>query len=125
MKFTLDPDRFIKKALLSLSNKQNKATTGLIEVAKTLTPEDTGLMVDSYKLKKASIDGHVVSTWVINTATDDGFPYPYVVDKWVDWKIFRYQKPRWRRWRHIWVGVHTFSRSIDAFKTKFLNILKE
>jgi hypothetical protein len=125
MRFTLNPKVFTNKVLTSLSKQQNKATLWLVEAAKALTPEDTGLMLNSYRAERAMIEGFVSTSWVSNSATDKGFPYPVVVDRGVWGKIYKYQKPKWNKLRHVWVWVNTFSRAVDAYKTTFLSILKE
>ena len=81
MRFTLNPKVFTNKVLTSLSKQQNKATLWLVEAAKALTPEDTGLMLNSYRAERVMIEGFVSTSWVSNSATDKGFPYPVVVDR--------------------------------------------
>jgi len=123
MRFTLDPKKFTEQFLRKVATKHDVAMWNLVEVVKSLTPEDTGEMVNSYKVKKSAIEGFIITSGISNTATDKGFPYPVVVDKWVG-KTYMYQKPKGNKRWYIGDWVHTFSRAIDAYKDKFISILK-
>lgn len=123
MRFTLDPDRFVNKMLKNVWKKQVIATRWLLEVIKSLTPEDTGEMIDSYKIKNPKISSFILETWITNSAVSKAwYKYPMIVDKGT-WKVYSYQKPKGNRWWYIWKWVHTFERSIAAYKDIFLNII--
>lgn len=82
MKTTIDAKRMTQNLLKSLSEKQHQAMGGLLEVVKTLTPEDTGLMLDSYGLMDTEYTGFISTTGITNTAVSNkGYQYPWVVDQ--------------------------------------------
>ena len=82
MKTTIDAKRMTQNLLKSLSEKQYQAMGGLLEVVKTLTPEDTGLMLDSYGLMDTEYTGFISTTGITNTAVSNkGYQYPWVVDQ--------------------------------------------
>ena len=122
MKFTLNPDRFVKEFMGRVSAKQNIASKWLLDVIKTLTPEDTWTMVNSYKVVPSITEWFIVTTGITNSANNKGFLYPHIVDKGAG-KIYSYQKPKWSRWWYIGDLTDLFARSIAAYKDKFLQII--
>ena len=122
MRFTLNPDKFVKEFMARVSVKQNIATKWLLDVIKSLTPEDSGKMVDSYDIEPSRSAWFIITTGITNSASNKGVLYPHIVDKGV-WRVFSYQKPKWSRWRYIWDWTDLFARSIASYKSTYLKII--
>lgn len=125
MKTTLNPERVTQEFLADLTGKHEKATRMLKDVVQDLTPEDTWLMVSSYRISPVEKQKHSISTKITNTArTMSWFEYPIVVEYWRGNVMFRYQKPKGHMF-YVWVWAHPMWRAIEAFKQHFIYILNE
>lgn len=125
MKTTLNPERVTQEFLKWLTEKHVAATNKLKDVVKDFTPEDTWLMVTSYRVRWPEKQKHSITTKIENVARNEkGFEYPIVVEYW-RWNVmFRYQKPKGHMF-YAWVWAHPMWRAIEAFKSLFLYLLKE
>jgi len=125
MKTTLNPERVTQEFMKDLTPKHMEATRRLKEVAEDFTPEDTWLMVMSYRVRWPEKQKHSITAKIENVARDEkGFEYPIVVEYW-RWNVmFRYQKPKGKMF-YAWVWAHPMWRAIEAFKDLFLVVLNE
>lgn len=125
MKTTLNAERVTQEILTGLTSRFEKWVDALEATVESLTPEDTGLMVSSYKVSDTKKEKHSLTKKITNTAVSESwFPYPVVVEYW-RWNImFRYQKPKGHMF-YAWVWAHPMWRAIEAFKQLFIYLLNE
>lgn len=94
-----------------------KALPVLLEALKELTPEDTGEMLNSYRIESVKNEwGDIV--WTITNDTD----YAIYVEYWVGWVKFWYHKPKWSLF-YIWEWNMTFHRAVDNTRDKIIMII--
>lgn len=125
MKFTLDIPRNMTKTKQRLAQDLNKWMAALEVMVDRLTPEDSWAMLEHNKREPASIEWNIITSRVYNDVESKRwFPYAKAVESWVQWTAYSYQKPKWNRWRYIWVGVHTYERALAAMKPIILQFLK-
>jgi len=111
-----------KKRLSIDLEKWMKALNVMID---TLTPEDTWNMIKNTQRDEIVQEWNLIVWRIHNDATDEKwFPYPLVVEEWVWWKKYMYQKPKWNKWWYVWSWVHTFARALAAMKPVILQFLK-
>lgn len=90
----------------------NLALPILLEELKRLTPEDTGNMLDSYKVEQATEkDGKIVGV-IYNEAK-----YAIYVEYGVRWLVYTYHKPKWTAF-YDGVGNRTFARAVDNVRSE-------
>lgn len=125
MKTTLNAERVTQEILTGLTWRFEKWVDALEEAVESFTPEDTGLMVSSYKISDTKKEKHSLTKTITNKAvTKSGFPYPVVVEYWRGNVMFRYQKPKGHMF-YVWVWAHPMWRAIEAFKKLFIYLLNE
>jgi len=94
-----------------------RALPVLLEELKSLTPEDTREMLNSYRIE-ALTDSWWKIVWTITNDAD----YAIYVEYWSEWVMFWYHKPKWSLF-YIWHWNRTFARAVDNSREKIIEII--
>jgi len=95
----------------------DKALPILLEELKSLTPEDTKEMLNSYVVQRAELNWDSV-VWSIGNEAE----HAIYVEYGRGWVKFWYHKPKWSLF-YVWEWNRTFARAVDNKREEIIKII--